>query len=303
MKIGFCGKGGTGKTTTTTLLATYLAKNGNILAIDSDTNENLAYALGFDKSEIESMERIRKFNDEIFAYTKTQVDWKTRQVTPVSDANYYEFIDGEMDEFLKSVSISKDNISVAHLGNVEKDNKGITGMCSAYTLMRIFLNHLKVGTYNDYLLVDLLAGDEPLARSMIINLDEMLLVVEPTEKNLSVAKDIIQSLNKLEFENFHILINKSFKIEDKEYVSEYLGIDISRIFRMEFSTEVLQLDNNCELTFDKLPKSIKVEIEGLFKSIKENSNHSEELFIKRAKKIDERLYPDSNSKQTEKHHI
>lgn len=301
MKIGFCGKGGTGKTTITTILATYLAKTGNVLAIDSDTNENLAYALGFDENQINSMKRIRTFNDEIFEHTKTQIDWKTRQVTPVDTANYYTFENGKMDEFLNSITITKNNISVAHLGNVEKDNKGITGMCSAYTLMRIFLNHLNIGE-NDSLLVDLLAGDEPLARSMIINLDEMILVVEPTQKNLSVALDIIQSLNKLEFENFHILINKSFKNSDKEYVSKFLDVDISKIFRIEFSTDILQLDNEFELTFDKLSNNIKTEIENLFLSIK-NASRDKNLFLKRANKIDERLYPNKNSQQSEKHHI
>jgi hypothetical protein len=64
------------------------------------------------------MKRIREFNEEIFEFTKTDSDWKTRLVSPNDNANYYKFIDGEMDDFLKSISITKDNISVSHLGNV-----------------------------------------------------------------------------------------------------------------------------------------------------------------------------------------
>jgi CO dehydrogenase nickel-insertion accessory protein CooC1 len=167
--------------------------------------------------------------------------------------------------------------------------------------MRIFLNHIKIGE-KDSLLVDLLAGDEPLARSMVINLDEMILIVEPTMKNLSVAKDMIQSLNKLEFEHFHILINKSFKEEDIDFVANELKVSKDRINRIPFSQEILELDNNCELTFDKLPVEIQDQIEDLFKSIY-NKSRDKDLFKKRAKKIDERLYPDSKSEQTEKHHI
>ncbi len=49
MKIGISGKGGTGKTTLSATLARCLARRGRrVLAIDCDSNPNLAMSLGMD---------------------------------------------------------------------------------------------------------------------------------------------------------------------------------------------------------------------------------------------------------------
>lgn len=52
MKLGIVGKGGVGKTTTSSLLAeTYAAQGRRVLAIDTDSNPNLAYSLGLSPEE------------------------------------------------------------------------------------------------------------------------------------------------------------------------------------------------------------------------------------------------------------
>jgi len=49
MKLGVVGKGGVGKTTTSALLAqAYAARGQRVLAIDTDSNPNLAFSLGLD---------------------------------------------------------------------------------------------------------------------------------------------------------------------------------------------------------------------------------------------------------------
>ncbi|MGH3851104.1 MAG: AAA family ATPase [Pseudonocardiaceae bacterium] len=47
MKLGVVGKGGVGKTTTSALLAqAYAARGQRVIAIDTDSNPNLAFSLG-----------------------------------------------------------------------------------------------------------------------------------------------------------------------------------------------------------------------------------------------------------------
>jgi CO dehydrogenase maturation factor len=56
MKVAVSGKGGTGKTTIAATLARCLARAGHqVLAIDGDSNPNLAMSLGLDESVIDSM--------------------------------------------------------------------------------------------------------------------------------------------------------------------------------------------------------------------------------------------------------
>ena len=49
MKLGIVGKGGVGKTTISALISQeYAARGKRVLAIDTDSNPNLAYSLGLD---------------------------------------------------------------------------------------------------------------------------------------------------------------------------------------------------------------------------------------------------------------
>ena len=53
MRIAVAGKGGAGKTTLSATLARLLARSGrSVVAIDADTNPNLAPALGFDPAVV-----------------------------------------------------------------------------------------------------------------------------------------------------------------------------------------------------------------------------------------------------------
>jgi CO dehydrogenase maturation factor len=57
MKVAVSGKGGTGKTTIAATLARTLARRGHrVLAIDGDSNPNLAMSLGLDDAAIERMQ-------------------------------------------------------------------------------------------------------------------------------------------------------------------------------------------------------------------------------------------------------
>lgn len=301
MKIALAGKGGTGKTAVSTLIITYLSKKDYVLGIDSDSNENLAQALGFSEKKINNMKKLRHFMDEVYSYTKTDPDWESRHVTPHRDANFYHFIDGKSDTFLKKLIVTDGNISVAHLGTVDEEMRGIQSMCGSFGLLRTFLNHLKIGD-KDHLIVDLAAGNELLTRATVISMDEVLLIVEPTAKNLSVAQDIIISLQALLFKNVFCIVNKSFEEEDIELVSKTLTIPTKNIRRIPFSTEIIKQDNNNKLTFDTAPQEAQDAISQIVKLMREQT-HYENKLIERANMIDRKLFPNEKSKLTEEVHI
>jgi len=291
MKIALAGKGGTGKTTVTTLITSSLAIDSKVLAFDIDSNENLAQSLGFSFKDISKLERIRNYHKEIFDHTKTDYNWQTRKYTPQAEANYYFFKNGKMDPFLKKVTITKGNISVGHLGTVSEEKRGIENMCESYTLMRIFLNHLNEDS-KDFVIGDLAAGDDLLTRATVMNMDEVILVVEPTSKNLRVAKEIIVSLKKLLFPRIYIVINKSFEESDIELVSKEISISKEFISRLPFSEELIKLDNKDSLTYENAPEEIRKEIKDLLEKITLNKIDDKKL-IKRAANIDERLFSDN----------
>ena len=65
MKIAVVGKGGSGKTTTSAVLARALGRSGApVVALDCDTNPNLGLSLGVGDSETERLLTLRDEVDE-----------------------------------------------------------------------------------------------------------------------------------------------------------------------------------------------------------------------------------------------
>ena len=60
MRIAVVGKGGSGKTTTSAIVARTLARNGSrVVALDCDTNPNLGISLGLGEDETERLVTMR----------------------------------------------------------------------------------------------------------------------------------------------------------------------------------------------------------------------------------------------------
>lgn len=56
MKIAFVGKGGSGKTTLSSLFIRHLAANeAHVVAVDADINQHLGAALGLDEEEVAAL--------------------------------------------------------------------------------------------------------------------------------------------------------------------------------------------------------------------------------------------------------
>ena len=65
MKIAVVGKGGSGKTTTSGVLARTLSRQGqSVIALDCDTNPNLGISLGVGDNETERLAAMRQALDE-----------------------------------------------------------------------------------------------------------------------------------------------------------------------------------------------------------------------------------------------
>lgn len=65
MKIAIVGKGGSGKTTTSAILARSLSRTGHrVVAMDCDTNPNLGLSLGVGDNETERLISLREQVDD-----------------------------------------------------------------------------------------------------------------------------------------------------------------------------------------------------------------------------------------------
>ena len=184
--IAVAGKGGTGKTSVTSLVIRHLLKEGAgpILAIDADPNANLGESLGLDiKQTVGSI--IASFNEE-----------KINIPPGMTKEAYLEIK-------LNGAIVEAKGIDLVTMGRGE----GPDCYCYPNLLLRKFADTLS-GNY-PYMVMDNEAGMEHLSRRTTQNVDELLLISDHSVKGVRTIariKELVTEL-KLEVKRQSVLIN------------------------------------------------------------------------------------------------
>ncbi|MFC1943555.1 AAA family ATPase [Chloroflexota bacterium] len=184
--IAVAGKGGSGKTSITSLVIRYLKKNGKgpILAIDADANANLGEGLGFEvKQTVGSI--IASFN---------QV--KLNIPPGMTKEAYLEYR-------LNEIVVESEGLDLITMGRGE----GPDCYCYPNTILRKFAD-LLAGNYA-YVVMDNEAGMEHLSRRTTQNIDALLIISDHSVKGVRTIariRDLISEL-KLVVDRQLVIIN------------------------------------------------------------------------------------------------
>jgi CO dehydrogenase maturation factor len=184
--IAVAGKGGTGKTSLTSLIIRYLSKNGSgpILAIDADPNANLAESLGLDV-DVTIGSIIAAFNGE-----------KINIPPGMTKEAYLEI------KLNQAITESK-GLDLITMGRGE----GPECYCYPNALLRKFADDLS-GSYA-YVVMDNEAGMEHLSRRTTQNIDLLLIVSDHSVKGVRTIARIMGLVDelKLAVKNQAVIIN------------------------------------------------------------------------------------------------
>jgi len=186
-RIGILGKGGSGKSTVTALLAKTLAnQNYQVCVFDADsTNLGLHQALGFDKPPTPL---IHYFGGAIFSGGSV--------TCPVDDPTPLPGAEISLDKLPNNYYLqNQEGIFLFALGKIgdRGPGAGCDGPISKIT------RDLKISGIGDYpvTLIDLKAGLEDPARGVITGLDWVITVVDPTNAAIQIAIDIKNIINQI----------------------------------------------------------------------------------------------------------
>jgi CO dehydrogenase nickel-insertion accessory protein CooC1 len=179
-RIGILGKGGSGKSTVTVLLARALRDDGyQVCVLDADsTNTGLHQLLGFEKSPLSLMDY---FGGPVFSGGK--VSCPVDDPTPLPEATIC----------LKKVpkkyySFDRKGLFLFQLGKIgdKGPGAGCDGPISKIT------RDLRVEGIGDQAvtLIDVKAGLEDSARGIITSMDWIIIVVDPTVVSIQIAEDV-----------------------------------------------------------------------------------------------------------------
>ena len=227
--IAVAGKGGSGKTSLTSLIIRYLKQNsaGPILAVDADPNANLGESLGLEIPQtIGSV--IASFNDE-----------KINIPPGMTKEAYLEYK-------LNEAMVESKGLDLVTMGRGE----GPDCYCYPNLILRKFIDTL-AGNY-PHMVMDNEAGMEHLSRRTTQNIDELLIISDHSVKGIRTIariRDLVSEL-KLVVKRQSVIINLAPDELAPTITDELSRLEIEPVATIPKDEEVYESDLRMQSLLD-----------------------------------------------------
>lgn len=222
MRIAFAGKGGAGKTTIAATMARLAARRGaTVVAIDADSNPNLAAALGVDPATAHSLAGIPASS-------------VSRKLTGPS-------LTTSLDEvFAAHGTTAPDGVRLLLMGAPAHAGEGC--LCSAHAAVSAVLSDLGDAPAT-LAIVDLEASPEHVSRGTARFADLLVLVAEPYYRSLEATRLLADLAAELPDTRTVVAVNKVRSTADGEAVAAFCERhDLVRLGEVPFSDDVVDAD-------------------------------------------------------------
>jgi len=204
MKIAVSGKGGVGKTTISALLCRTLESEGReVLAIDADSNPNLAYAL-----RLPQPERITPL---------AEMEGLIQEKTGAKKGSYgtYFRMNPEVSDIPERFQQRVGKIGLLVMGSTKQGGGGCA--CPEFVLVKALISHLLLNQNQD-LVIDLEAGLEHLGRGVTEKVDLLLVVAQPDRVSCLTASRIWKLARDIQIQKVYGVANRVASEQDREYL-------------------------------------------------------------------------------------
>ncbi len=245
MKIAISGKGGVGKSTLAAALALLMARqNRRVLAIDADSDANLAAALGISGK---NLNKIIPVAAQV-ALIEERTGAKVKQYGQIFKLN------PEVSDIADKYATLINGVALLVLGAIDKGGGGCA--CPENVLLRALVTDL-VLYKNDALIMDMEAGVEHLGRATAHGVDVMLIVIEPGQRSIDSTYRILGMAEEIGLKNIQLIGNKTKRPEDEKFIQD--AFPAHEIFSfIPYSDQILESDRTGISVIDNVSEDLMV---------------------------------------------
>jgi CO dehydrogenase maturation factor len=212
-RVVVCGKGGVGKTTITALLARRLALRGkNVLAVDEDPQQNLAFSLGYPLEAAGDLVPLSRN----FDYVEEKVGAR-----PGEGWGLMLTLNPDVSDVVDRFGVHIDKgIDCLVMGSVVQAATGC--LCPENALLDAVIRFIRLRE-DEAILLDTQAGVEHFGRALAEGFSQTLVVTEPGRNSLHVALHAARLAADLGIPHLHLAVNRTRNRADVKKVTDFLG--------------------------------------------------------------------------------
>ena len=255
LKIAIGGKGGVGKTTVCAVWAQLFAEKGfDVLAIDADSNANLALAFGIAPDQgPEPLIKMKQLIAERTGTTRDAPGAYFKLNPKVSDLPQEYWLEVNAIAGQTQNGTVSNRLKLLALGAITQAGAGCA--CPEGAFLKAILTH-SILQRQEVVLVDLAAGVEFMGRASVQGIDALVVVVEPGARSIETAINIARMAKDMGIKHVAAIANKITKTTQIEAIGSKLT-DMTILANIEYSAVVQEADMRSKAVFEADTKLVE----------------------------------------------